>query len=302
MSVAALAPVILGVLGYVALGVALRVSGLMSAEDSKPLNTVLIWIALPALIFTTVQPARFEANMAVIPLLAWIIAAVGIALAWLLTRAFKLEGPTAGAFILVVAFGNTAYIGYPVASALLGDAGLVRAIFYDLFGNTAAIITVGALIASHYGDHDVKVNPLRELVTFPPFIALVVALTLRSVVVPIEVSAWLGALGKLVIPLIMVSVGLSLKPKAMRAHLGKLGAIAATKLVVMPLFALAVGSVVLSDPASLRVVVLEAGVPSMMLTLVFGMKYRLDVDLIASAILVTVVGAMLTIPLMQVLV
>jgi hypothetical protein len=302
VSIQALAPVILGVLGYVGIGVALRLSGLMTVEDSKPLNTLLIWVALPALVFNTVQPARADAQMAIIPLLGWAIALVGIGVAWLLARAFKLQGPAAGAFILVAAFGNTAYIGYPVASALLGDAGLVRAIFCDLFGNTAAIITVGALIAGHYGEHDVKVNPLRELVTFPPFIALVIALLLRSVTVPAVVSSWLGALGKLVIPMIMVSVGLSLKPKAMREHLGKLSAIAGVKLVLMPLVALALGSLLLKDEASLRILVLETGVPTMMLTLVFGMKYRLDVDLIASAILVTVIGAIVTIPLLQLLV
>ncbi len=302
MSLGVLMPVILGVLGYVGIGVALRVSGLMTAEDSRPLNTLLIWVALPALVFTTVQPARVASDLAMLPVLAWVTSLASIGLAWLLARAFRLTGPAAGAFILVAAFGNTAYIGYPVASAMLGDAGLVRAIFYDLFGNTAAIITVGALIAGHYGEHDVKVNPLRELVTFPPFIALVVALLMRSVAVPEAVSTWLVALGKLVVPMIMVSVGLSLRPRAMQEHLGKLGVIAAVKLLLMPLFVFGLSALLLHDTASTRIAVMEAGVPTMMLTLVFGMKYRLDIDLIASAILVTVVGAIVTIPLLQMLV
>ena len=302
MSIAELARVILGVLGYVALGVVLRTSGLLKSEDSKPLNTLLIYVALPALVFTTVQPAQADWKLGMLPLLGWIIVIAAIALAWGLARLLRLEGPTAGAFILVAAFGNTGYIGYPVASALLGDAGLVRAIFYDIFGNTAAIITLGALIASHYGEHDVKVNPLRELVTFPPFIALAFALLLRSVAVPVPVSSWLDALGKLVVPLIMVSVGLSLKPRAVKAHLGKLGVIAGVKLLLMPAMALGLGLLLLDDPASVRIAVLEAGVPTMMLTVVIGLKYKLDVDLIASAILVTTAGAVLAIPVMQMLV
>ena len=102
----------------------------------------------------------------------------------------ELEGPTAGAFILAAVFGNTAYVGYPVASALLGDAGLVRAIFSDIFGNTLAVITIGTLVASHYGAGNVKVNALKELVTFPPFIALAAALVLRSAPVAMEVSSY----------------------------------------------------------------------------------------------------------------
>lgn len=302
MSIGQLLPVILGVLGYVVLGVVLRLTGLLSAADAKPLNTLLIYVALPALVFNTVQSAVLDWNLAIVPVIAWVLALVGIAIAWGFTRLLRLEGPTAGAFILVAVFGNTAYIGYPVASALLGEPGLVRAIFFDLFGNTAAIITLGALIASHYGEHDLKVNPVREIATFPPFIALALALAMRSVPVPMLVSGWLDVLAKLVVPMIMISVGLSLRPEKVRAHLSKVAIIAGLKIVMLPLMALAIGTFVLGDPASMRIVVLEAGVPSMMLTVVMGMRFKLDVDLIASAIIVTMLGAIVTIPLLQLLV
>lgn len=302
MSLSTLLPVIAGVLAYVGLGVLLRVTKLLTPEDSKPLNTLLIYVALPALVFTTIQPTVPDGRLAILPGIAWLVVIAGIAIAWGLTRLLHLEGPTAGAFILVAVFGNTAYIGYPVASALLGDAGLVRAIFSDLFGNTAAIITLGALVASHYGEHELKVNPLREILTFPPFIALALALVLRSVPVPEMVGSWLGVLGKLVVPLIMISVGLSLRPKSVGEHLSKIAAIAGVKLVVLPLLALAIGTLLTRDVSTLRIAVLEAGVPSMMFTLVFGMRFKLDIDLIASAILVTTVGAIVTIPLLQLLV
>ena len=302
MSVGALIGVIAGVLGYVALGVVLRVTKLLSPEDAKPLNTLLIYVALPALVFVTVQTAEVGWGLAAIPALAWALAIAGVVLAWGLARWMGLAGATAGAFILTAAFGNTGYIGYPLASALLGDAGLLRAIFYDIFGNTAAVVTIGALVASRFGGHDLKVNPLREIVTFPPFIALALALALKSVAVPVPVMDWLGVLGTLVVPLIMVSVGLSLKPAKLREHLPAASLIAAVKLVVLPLLAWAAGSVLLPDDASLRVLVLEAGVPTMMLTLVIGMRFKLDTDLIASAIVVTALASIVTVPLLQLLI
>jgi predicted permease len=100
----------------------------------------------------------------------------------------------------------------------------------------------------------------------------------------------------------MISVGLSLKPKRIGEHLSKIAAIASVKLVALPLLALAIGMLVTRDSSTLRILVLEAGVPSMMFTLVFGMRFKLDIDLIASAILVTTVGAIVTIPLLQLLV
>jgi hypothetical protein len=294
--------VIVGVLGWVAIGAALRVTRVLAAEDARPLNSVLMYVALPALVFTAVWRAEPDPAFAMLPVIAWMVVLVGLALAWALARLLRLEGPTAGAFIMVAVFGNTGYVGYPVAQALLGDAGLVRAIFSDVFGNTAAVISVGTLIASHYGAHDVKVNPLREIVTFPPFIALAAALALHSVPIPDLLISWLDALGKIVVPLIMISVGLTLKPRALGGHLGRATVVVAVKLVALPLVALGLGALLLADVASVRIAVLEAGVPTMMLLMIMGERFKLDTDFIASAILVTMMGAVLAIPLMQLLI
>jgi predicted permease len=302
VDVGSLLGVIGAVMAYIALGVVLRVGGVLSAADARPLNTLLIWVAMPALIFTTVRREAFDPAFAMLPLIGWVVALVGLALAWGLTRLLKLEGPTAGAFMLAAVFGNTAYIGYPVASALLGDAGLVRAIFSDIFGNTLAVITVGTVVASRYGAGQVRTNALKELVTFPPFIALAAAMLLRSAPVPIQVTSWLDALGKLVVPVVMISVGLTLKPRALRGHLAHASVLGALKLVVLPLMALGLGALVLTDEASLRIAVLEAGVPSMLFTMIMGLRFKLDIDFIASAILLTMVGAVITIPLFQLLI
>lgn len=301
MSATELVRVIVEILAFVGIGIALRASGLLKAEDARPLNAVLIYVGLPALIFTRVHAAEIGPEMLLIPAVGWAATLLALGAAWSVTRALKLPAPTAGAFILVAALGNTGYIGYPVALALLGDAGLVRAIFFDVFATVVAALTLGVVVASRMGEHDLKVNPVRELVTFPPMIALVFSLALRPVPVPEVVSSWLGALATLVVPLIMISVGVSLKPGRVREHLALSAGAGVIKLVGMPLVALVLGGLVFSDAETVRLVVIQAGVPSMMLSLVIGMRYRLDTDFIACAILLTTIGAILTIPLMQLL-
>ncbi len=282
-------------------GVALRVSGLLSAEDSRPLNTVLMYAGLPALIFSSVHRAALDPRLVMLPAIAWVVALVGLAIGWTLARLLKLQGPIAGAFIMACVFGNTGYMGYPVASALMGDPGLVRAIFSDVFGNTAAVISIGSLVAGHYGAGDVKVNPLKEIVTFPPFIALAAALALHSVPIPELVASWLDALGRVVIPVIMISVGLSLKPRELRGHLSLTAVVAAIKLVALPLIAFGLGALLLEDPDSQRVAIIEAGVPTRRMLVIMGQRYKLDSDFIASAILTTMLGAIVTIPVLQLL-
>lgn len=299
MEIVGLLGVIGGLLALVGVGIVLRVSGLLSAADARPLNTLLMYVALPALIFSSVYGADIDPALGMLPALSWVVVLLGLGAAWALSRALKLEGPMAGAFIMACVFGNTGYMGYPLAHALLGDAGLVRAIFSDVFGNTAAVISVGSVVAGRYGARDVKVDPLREIVTFPPFIALAAALVLHGIALPQMVISWLDALGNIVVPVIMISVGLSLKPKQLGGHLGLASVVALVKLVILPLMAFALGAVMLDDPLSLRVAVIEAGVPSMMMLVIMGQRYELDSDFIASAILVTMLGAVVTIPVWQ---
>ena len=61
------------------------------------------------------------------------------------------------------------------------------------------------------------------------------------------------------------------------------------------------GSLAIGAGPALRVAVLEAGMPSMMLALVAGERFGLDTDFIASAIFVTTAASAVALPLVQVL-
>ncbi|MDI6692656.1 MAG: AEC family transporter [Anaerosomatales bacterium] len=302
MALGELLGVIVAILGYVAIGVALRVARVLRPEDAKPLNAVLLNVGLPALVFTSVHSAQVDASLALVPALAWVAVLVGLAAAVLLARALRLPPAASGAFVLAAVFGNTGYIGYPVAHALLGEPGLVRAIFSDIFGNTLAMIALGTLVAARLSQHQADVHPLKEIAAFPPFIALALALATRGVHVPVPFMDWLGALGKIVVPLIMISVGLSLRPRKLKDHAGVVAAAAVVKLVLLPLIGLLLARLILHDEASARVVVLEASVPTMMMAVIVGHRFDLDTDLVASTVLVTTIASVVAIPLWQLLV
>lgn len=303
MDVRFLAETILGFVAIVAVGGVLRRTGVLSREDARPINAVIIYAGLPAMIFRAVHGALLGPQLAVVAGVAWVVFAVSALAAFGLARLLRLPAAVTGGFVLAAALGNTGYIGYPVSQAVLGDAGLVGAIFYDVFGTVAALLFVGLFVAERYGEKEHRgVNPLREALMFPAVIALAVGLALRGVQVPVLVSDGIDALANVVVPLIMISVGLSLRPGSVRRHALPLAVLAAVRLVAAPLVALGVGSLVLADADAVRLVVLEAGMPSMMLTLVIGARFRLDTDFIASAILLTTVASIVTIPVMQLLV
>lgn len=300
VSLLSLAEVILGLLALVGVGWLMRATRLLAAEDARPINNVIVYAGLPALIFNAVHPAELGGELGGVAAIAWTTFLVALGLAWVAVRRMRLPAVTAGGFLLVSALGNTGYLGYPVALTLLGDQGLVRAIFSDLFGTVMGLLLVGLPIAARMGAaDDTRVNPLREIVTFPAVIALAAAIALRPVSIPIPVSRGLDVLASMVVPLIMISVGVSLVPRSIKGQLPALAVVAMLKLVVAPLVAWGAASMAGVDGEVARLIVLQAGMPSMTLSLVFGVRFGLDTDFIASAILVTTALSVLTVPLLQ---
>lgn len=306
MSFGVLATTILQLLALAGVGVALRLTGVLKRTDSRVLNSIIVYAALPALIFSKVYVAELSWEYARLVGVAWIVCLSALALAWIACRALRLPKERAGAFLLVAAIGNTGYLGYPVSHMLLGDPGLTRAIFYDVFGTVAVLFTVGIAVASRFGDHsEGAVDVVKELLTFPAMVALLAALVMRLVPVPDAVEAqvidWLELAGSMAVPLIMVSLGLSLSARGFRAAPAALGAASAVKLVVAPAIAFG-AALLLGAGEATRLVVLQASMPTVMLSLVIGERFGLDTEFIASVILTTTVACIATIPLLQLLV
>jgi predicted permease len=305
MSIASLAGAIAPVLLLVCVGIALRRFGVLRGADSRVLNGVIVYVALPALIFTSVAAAPLSFEMVRAAGVAWAVSLAGLTVAWEIAHVLRLPPKIAGGFVLVAALGNTGYLGYPIVTALLGQGAMPAAVFYDVFGTVAVLFTLGVAVAARYGEHEGPLNILKELFTFPAMIALLVALAYRLLPLPASVSAtvmdWTGIAAKMAVPLIMVSLGISLDFSALRGSLAPLGALTGVKLLLLPALAVAV-AMLTRDMAGVRVLALQAGMPSMMLTLVVGERFKLDTAFIAAAILVTTVLCLVTIPVVQLLI
>jgi malate permease and related proteins len=304
VSLGALAGAIAPTLLFVGIGVALRVFGALKSDESRTLNAVIVHVALPALIFTTVAKAPLSMELLRAAGVAWAVSLAALSVAWEVAHVLRLPPKTAGAFVLVAALGNTGYLGYPIVRALLGAGQLPAAVFYDVFGTVTVLFTLGIAVAARYGEHEGRINVVKELLTFPAMIALLVALAYRFLPLPAGVSTvvmeWTGVAANMAVPLIMISLGVSLEFGAIKEQWASLGAASAIKLVMLPTLAVAVATI-MRDTSGMRLFALEAGMPSMMLSLVVGQRFKLDTGFIASAILLTTIGCLITIPLAQLL-
>jgi predicted permease len=287
-----------------AAGVAARAVAPRSGDLVSWLDHAVITVALPALILAKLPGLALGADLVVPVAAAWGSIALAATIVVVLGRRLRWTRTTIGALLLVTPLGNTAFLGLPMVEALLGRVELSRALAFDQLGTFLALATYGSVIAAHWGHGEGGARVvLTRLVSFPPFVAVVASFGLRLVDVPLGVHEALGSVGRLVSPLAMLALGLRFRiaraPHQRAAALWCLG----TKMVVLPVAVLAVGAVAgdLRAPAW-AASVLEAGMPPMVTAGVVAARAGLDEELATTVIGVGLLAALVTIPLLSLLV
>lgn len=271
-----------------------------SATIRKVLTDIVYYIFLPALVISVL----WQAELGIDSLKISASAAAGVIstliMAWLLCRKCRTQGQIAGAIILAATFPNATYLGYPLLTSTLGDWAGAVAIQYDLFACTPILLTVGILLAAHYGNSGEKPNPLMLLIKVPPLWAAIIATLLN--LSGIEPIAWmtglLSMMGDAVIPLMLFAVGLALKQgfEEIR-YLPTIVPVILLQLFIMPLVVLGTAILLNIDGQLRTAVILEAAMPSMALGVVLCDRYGLNTGIYAASVTVTTLLSLFTLPL-----
>lgn len=254
---------------------------------------------MPALIFRAVSTSDMSASLLKIPLLAIIVTGLCMLIAFAVARFIRLKRSTFGALVIASAIGNTGYLGFPLALQLFGIENLVKAVLYDMSGTVAFTFTAGLVIADRYGDSQSRVNIIREIATFPPLLSVILAFILKGLVLPSFLANAIEFLANATVPLIMLSIGLSLEVADLSKHKLAIGTVALIKLALSPLLAFAVAQALGMSGTDLGITTLEASMPPAMIVMVIGLRYGLDTDFIPAAIVATTMISLLTIPVWQ---
>jgi predicted permease len=285
--------VLLQMAGLIACGVVWRVvnPGSIDVEVMRRALTSLVYnLLLPALVLSVLWRAPLDGNTLVISFLAASGVLTGVLLGWISCRLCGSPHVVTGAVILAAAFPNATYLGLPVLEASFGSWARAVAIQYDLFACLPLLLTLGILIARHYGsekDHD---SLLKGLIKVPPLWAAIVAaiLNLTGVPLPAFGEEWLSRLGVGVSVLMLISLGMSLRwNEEAKKYLPVVFPVALIQLVLMPAMVWFVSHLFDLPPLLLSSIIIEAAMPSMVLGLVICDRYGLNVNVYASAVTVS---------------
>ncbi|MEJ2508831.1 MAG: AEC family transporter [Gammaproteobacteria bacterium] len=287
----------------IACGVAWRFArpgGVDADATRRALTAVVYYLLLPALVLQVLWRAPLGLDTARIAAAAAAGVLACMLASYFICRGCRMPRAVTGAAILAAAFPNATYLGLPVLEATFGTWARSVAIQYDLFACTPLLLTVGILIAEALGTRNRTESPLAGLLRVPPLWAAVVAVALNALAVPTNdwLDGMLSMLGSGVVPLMLISLGLSLQWGAWHfTNLKAMLPVLFVQLLLMPVVVWAVAHFIGLEGQTLQAVVLEGAMPSMVLGVVISDRFGLDTALYAAAVTTSTLLSLATLPL-----
>jgi len=224
-----------------------------------------------------------------------------VAIAWLLCRVFRVPEGARGMWMLLAAFSNNGFMGFPVVNAVYGSEGLFLAAAYNMSFNIL-MFSVGTKLVCM--DSDQRSNITLKKILFTNInLSLVIGLFLfiSQIPVPEEFKTLVDYLGNITTPLSMIIVGISLVNEPIASVFKDKYTILATvaRLLVMPIIVYFALSLIPFPEGSLipKVIVVIAAMPAAAASVLQARQYNANVTLAGRGIFATSLLCIITLPM-----
>jgi malate permease and related proteins len=310
MPFAAVAPAFFVVLAMLALGYALQRTRALPDNAAQTLNLVVLYVCLPAAVLRYVPQVELTPSLLMVAAVPWLLLPLVVLLVDLCARMLRLRDDQRAVLLLTVALGNTSFVGYPLTRALIGEHALPYAVIYDQLGSFLMLSTFGLWVLARYGGsasagadaRAARAAPsaremLIRIAKFPPLWALVFAAFAMPAEPPRWVAEALRLLTDALLPLAMLTIGLSVRFVPPREDLAPLGVGLLLKLAAVPAFAAMLAPWLGMHGEMARTTVFEAAMPPMITAAALAIAHNLAPRLAAAMVGYGLLLSLLTLPL-----
>ena len=292
------------VLAMLVLGYTFQRLRALPDNAAQTLNLIVLYACLPAAVLRYAPRLQLEPALLGVAAVPWLlllatVVCVGVASRWL-----RLRDEERAVLLLTVALGNTSFLGYPLTRALIGEHALPYAVVYDQFGAFLILSTFGLWVLARYGGsgpiesrRPSAKDMLLRVAKFPPLWALLFGFTLMPQQPPAWIAGGLQRLSDALLPLAMLTIGLSVRLTLPREELKPLATGLLLKLAVMPALALVLVPLLGLQGEMARATVLESAMPPMVTAGALAIAHNLAPRLAAAMVGYGVLLALLTLPL-----
>lgn len=288
---------------FIGIGIAWRFAKPMQISAGalrKSLLSVLYLVFLPALVLSVLWNARFGANTWKMLVVMLATTGVGLTAAWYYYKDKNISNNVKGAFILAAAFGSIMVIGAPITQAWVSNWTVRTAVYFEAIVLLPILFTAGVILAQKFGEND-RSNIGLNLVKEPIIVAMVlgIALNLAQVKMPVLVANWLNITKLGVLPIGLIVVGLSLYwNKQWHKLVPVMLPATIIQLVLLPLLLWGFIHVFgLGGAQTLKALVIQAAMPSMVLGFIICERYKLDSTAYTAVFSFTTAMSIITVPI-----
>lgn len=284
---------------FLLIGITIKRIPAFPKETGAVLNLFVIYISLPALVLLKVPDLIFNRDLLAPVLMPWGMLSASAAIVLFLSKIFGWNNETTGCLLLLIPLGNTSFLGIPMVKSFFGDEAVPYAVLYDQLGSFLALATYGSLVLALYGLANTKpsvTDVVKKIVTFPPFISLLLAAFLRFFSYPDVAHTILEMLAATLVPLVMIAVGYQLQLRLNREMAGQLTVGLLIKLIAAPILALVFCRIAGFEGKAVNVSIFEAGMPPMISAGAMAILADLNPQLTAALVGVGILVSFATLP------
>jgi len=261
--------------------------GRIKRFDLQTLVDLIVYVAAPCLIFSSI--ARSDINLTDFTTIAGAALAIIVIMTALVFLILKLTRSDKNGLYLPMVFGNTSYLGYPVALLAFGMDGLSRAVLYDML-NSLVLFSLGIYIVH-------QKHKIQEAFRVPLLYAVMTGLGVNLLNIPIPQVLFtpIEMIGMITIPSALLVLGYELGDIQISAV--KIALLASAYRIFGGFLVAFLIIKLFSIEGLVRdIIVLQGAMPSAVMSMILAAKYNRDASLVASVVLITTVLSMISIP------
>ena len=281
----------------------------ISNQMNLDVGNLLVYVSMPAMIITSLSSFEYSpkmmSNSGKILIISFSMYCLFIILSYILPRIVAVKDKVFDLFQFVIVFGNTGFLGFPVAYSIFGKEGLfymaVCDICYSIF-----VWTFGVMVLSRHKSGG-KTSMKQSMLTMvkqcsnPNIIAIIIGFIVfaASVKLPAIIAMPLSLLSSLTTPLAMIFIGSMLSDIPFMEIIcdWKVIFICSQRLLLLPVIVFSLLTLLGRQGFILSVPVLYAAMPAASSTPIMAQKYGNDGHLASKLVFVSTMLSMLTIPL-----
>jgi predicted permease len=298
--------IVLPIFALILTGWIARRSGALGPNATREVNRLVVYLALPALLFdimANADPAQIWEPGFILAFTSGCAVVFGLTLWWRLSKGRHLADAAIDA--LNASYANTGFVGFPLVLALVGESGmgptLIATILTVCVLFAIAIILIEGGLQQETRRRDIAIKTFRSLAKNPLLIAPVLGalVMLSGWPLPQPIHAFLKLLGGAASPCALIALGLFLAGTSSGKATQRISTAAilvGLKLVAQPVVTWVIAAQLLQlPPAATHTAVLLAALPTGTGPFMLAEFYNREAALTGRVVLASTILSILTI-------